>query len=69
MLHVIDNYWNKEDFSHFLGHRSYCSDITEEAVLGWGPGFDLGPKNVYFGETYFKDQNNNSHIFGLITKM
>ena len=40
-----------------------------EAVSGWGPGFDLGPKNVYFGETYFKDLNRDTHIFGLITKM
>ena len=40
-----------------------------EAVSGSGPGFDLSPKNVYFGETYFKDQNSDAQIFGVITKM
>ena len=40
-----------------------------EAVSGWDPNFDLGPKIVYFGETYFKDQNSDIHIFGLITKI
>ena len=35
-----------------------------EAVSGWGPGFDLGQKYVYF-----KDQNSDTQIFGLITKM
>ena len=40
-----------------------------EAVSGWGPGFDLGPKNVYFGETHIKDQNSNTKISELIPKM
>ena len=39
-----------------------------EAVSGWGPGFDLGPKNVYFWKTYIKDQNSDTQIFGLIKK-
>ena len=40
-----------------------------EAVSGWGPGFDLSPKNAYFGGKYFKDQNSDTDIFRLITKM
>ena len=39
------------------------------SVSGWGPGMDLGPKNVYFGGKYLKDKNSNTHFFGLITKM
>ena len=45
------------------------NELGSEAVSGWGPGFDLGPTNVYFGETCFKDQNSDTQIFGLITKM
>ena len=40
-----------------------------KAVSGGGPGFDLGPKNAYFWETYFKDQNSDTEIFKLITKI
>ena len=43
--------------------------LVYEAVLGGGPGFDLGPKNVYFWGTYFKDQDTDTQIFGLVTKM
>ena len=43
--------------------------VRMKIVSGWGPGFDLGPKNVYFGETYIKEKNSDTQIFGLITKM
>ena len=48
----------------FYGHLNIY-----EAVSGWGPGFDLSPKNAHFWETYFKDQNRDTQIFGLIAKM
>ena len=40
--------------------------ITYEAVSGSGPGIVLGPRNVYFWETYFKDQNSTTQIFWLM---
>ena len=67
------NISNMELFSAGLySYKWLLLDVLSvyEAVSGWGPGFGLGPKNVYFGETYFKDQIKATQIFRFImTKM
>ena len=64
------------------GPKNWCRDVLkssrswlgwvlqgEEAVSGYGPGINLGPKNVHFGKMYFKEQTSNAQNFRLITKM